>query len=420
MRVDADSGVIPPDFVIDRTIPLLGNITRVQAGMSGMVESLVKRGHEKQIAGDWQARAERIVAREIYPAVAAQMQLLMDQRSRATHDAGVWRLPEGEAYYSYSLEFGTTTRMSAEEVHRLGLDRMAELSSRADRVLKSQGMTCGTVAERIRAMGRDAKFVYPNTDDGKAALIAELNEQMAEMQRRLPEQFGRLPRAPVEIRRVPVEIEAGATGGYYQLPSLDGSRPGAYFINLRDTAEQPSWSLPTLTYHEAIPGHHMQLSLALETSALHPLRRLAPFSAYSEGWALYAEQLADEMGVYQQDPFGEIGYLNSVMMRAARLVVDTGLHHKRWSLEQTIQYLTETLGNEKSTLVTEAERYCVWPGQATSYMVGQAQWLRLREQARHRLGEKFDVRAFHDRALAAGVIPLSVLEMAIEEWMKSV
>ena len=419
MRADAGIGVIPPDFVVDRTVPLLGNLTKVSAGQSPMVVSLVKRAQDKGLAGDWQARAERLVEREIYPAVARQAQLLQEQRPRAVHDAGVWRLPDGEAYYAYALEFGTTTRMTAEEIHRLGLVRMAELTSRADRLLKSQGMTQGTVAERIRALGRDPRFVYPNTDQGKADLIAALNQQMAEMRRRLPEQFGRLPKADVEIRRIPVEIEAGATGGYYQLPSLDGSRPGAYFINLRDTAEQPSWSLPTLTYHEAIPGHHMQLSLALETTELHRLRRLAPFSAYSEGWALYAEQLADEMGVYRDDPFGEIGYLSSVMMRAARLVVDTGLHHRRWSLEQAIGYLMDTLGNEKATLVTEAERYCVWPGQATSYMVGQQQWVRLRESARQKLGEKFDVRAFHDRALSAGVIPLSVLETVINEWAAS-
>ena len=306
--------------------------------------------------------------------------------------------------------------MSAEEVHKLGLDRMAELSARADTIFNEQGMAKGTVAERLRALGKDPRFLYPNTDAGKAELIAKLNDQVQEIQRRLPEAFGKLPKAKVDIRRVPPEIEAGATGGYYQIPAPDGSRPGAYYINLRDTAENPSWSLPTLTYHEASPGHHHQIALAQEATGIPRLRRLPAYSVYTEGWGLYAEQLADEMGMYENDPWGRLGYLQSYMFRAARLVVDTGLHHFRWSREKAIQYYDDALGTPGPSNVTEIERYCVWPGQATSYMVGQTSWVRIREKAKATLGPKFDLRAFHDTALSAGAMPIEVLAGVIERW----
>jgi uncharacterized protein (DUF885 family) len=414
---DYSIGVIPPDFVIDKTLLQIGNLVSTPAAQSVMTTSLARRTAEKNVAGDWAARAERIVSGEVYPALQRQAETIRSRRADAVHDAGVWRLPEGPDYYAYGLRYATTTSMGADEIHQLGLDQIAELSSRVDTILRAQGMTQGTVAERMRAMATDPRYVYPNTDAGKAQLLTDLNGQMADMQRRLPRYFGRLPRANVEIRRVPPTIEAGAPGGYYQGPALDGSRPGAYYINLRDTAEWPKWTLPTLTYHEASPGHHHQGSLALEAEGIPMLRRLLNFSAYSEGWGLYAEQLADEMGVYENDPLGRVGYLQSYMFRAARLVVDTGLHHKRWSREQAIRYMVEALGDQESSVTTEVERYAVWPGQATSYKVGQTRWIQLRENARRRLGSNFDIRAFHDVTLAAGAMPLDVLERVVEDWI---
>jgi len=410
-------GVIPPDFVIDKTLLQIGNVTGTAAAQSVLTTSLARRTREANVAGDWAARAERIVSGEIYPALNRQAETIRGQRANAVHDGGVWRLPEGPDYYAYGLRYATTTNMSAEEIHRLGLDQMAELTARAEEILRAQGMTQGTVAERLRALGSDPAQLYPNTDAGKTQLLADLNTQMAEIRRLTPQYFGRLPRAECEIRRVPQTIEAGAPGGYYQQPALDGSRPGAYYINLRDTAEWPKWTLPTLTYHEALPGHHHQIALALEAEGIPMLRRLLGFSAYSEGWGLYAEQLADEMGVYEDDPFGRLGYLQSFMFRAARLVVDTGLHHMRWSRERGIQYMVESLGDQESSVATEVERYCVWPGQATSYKVGQTRWSALRERARQRLGDRFDIKGFHDTALAAGGMPLAVLERVIEDWV---
>jgi uncharacterized protein (DUF885 family) len=419
MRAEYAIGVIPPIFAIDRTLTQMDGMLAQQAGETMLVTSIGTRTRERKIAGDWVARATALVTKEVHPALKRQRDLLASVRSKSTDQAGVWRLPEGEAYYKYSLRYATTTSMSAEEVHRMGLDQMAELSSRVDQLLKAQGMTQGTVGERLRALVTDPRFIYPNTDAGKAELLAYLNEGMEKIQARLPEYFGRIPKAKVEIRRVPPEIEAGATGGYYQSPALDGSRPGAYYINLRDTAETPKWGLMTLTAHEASPGHHHQLSLAQESEAVHPIRRLSSFSVYSEGWGLYAEQLADEMGIYKDDPFGRIGYLQSYMFRAARLVVDSGLHHKRWSLEQGINYMVDSLGDHRAAVTTEVERYCVWPGQATSYKVGQTKWLELRERARQKLGARFDIRGFHDMALAAGTVPLAVLETLVNDWIKS-
>ncbi|HEX8526281.1 DUF885 domain-containing protein [Allosphingosinicella sp.] len=410
-------GVVPPDFVIDKTLLQLGNLTGTPAADSVLTTSLARRAREKGIEGDWAGRAAGIVSGEIYPALSRQAETIRGQRANAVHDAGVWRLPEGPDYYAYGLRYATTTNMSADEIHQLGLDQIAELSGRVDSILRQQGMTQGTVAQRMRALADDPRSIYPNTEAGKTRLLADLNGQMAEMRRRLPNYFGRLPRAGVEIKRVPPTIEAGAPGGYYQSPALDGSRPGAYYINLRDTAEWPKWSLPTLTYHEAVPGHHHQISLALEAEGIPMLRRLLGFSAYTEGWGLYSEQLADEMGVYENDPFGRVGYLQSFMFRAARLVVDTGLHHKRWSREQAIAYMVQALGDQESSIATEVERYSVWPGQATSYKVGQTRWNQLRESARARLGPSFDIKGFHDTALAAGAMPLEALGRVIDAWV---
>ncbi len=417
MLADFAAGAVPPDFVIDKTLLQLANLHDTPAAESIMTTSVERRTSEKGIAGDWAARAERIVAGEIYPALLRQADAFKVRRAEAVHDAGVWRLPDGEAWYSYGLRNSTTTTMTGEEVHQMGLEQVAELTARADALLRAEGMTQGTVGQRIAAMSQDQRFIYPNTDAGKEQLLADLNLQMQDMQARLPDYFGRIPKSPVEVRRVPVFTEAGAPGGYYQGPALDGSRPGAYYINLRDTAEWPKWTLPTLTYHEASPGHHHQIALQQENDDAPMLLKILGFSAYSEGWGLYAEQLADEMGVYADDPWGQIGYLQSLMFRATRLVVDSGLHHKRWSREQAIRDMVDTLGDQESAVTTEVERYAVWPGQASSYKIGHTEWVRLRENAKATLGDRFDIKGFHDTGLAVGGVPLTVLDEVITDWV---
>jgi len=414
-KLDASLGVIPPDFVLDRTLIQLEAFRDTPTDKSTLVQSLVRRAAEKKIPGDWGKWASHLYETGVRPAVEREIALAKSLRARATHDAGVWRLPDGDDYYRASVRQWTTTDHTGDEIHRIGLDLVAKLGARADALMKKEGMTKGTVGQRYRAMYDNPKFHYPNTDEGKARLLADLNEKVKQVQARLPSYFGVLPKAGVEIKRVPVNIEAGSPGGYYQQPTFDGKRPGAYYINLRDTAEQPSWALPTLTYHEAIPGHHLQGTIALEAPT-PMIRKLQFFSAELEGWALYAEQLADEMGMYDHDPIGRIGYLHDAMFRAVRLVVDSGMHSKRWTREQAVQYFTDTIGDKDTAAITEVERYCVWPGQACGYMLGKLEILRLREEARKKLGARFDIRKFHDAILTPGAMPLDVMAKVVAEY----
>jgi uncharacterized protein (DUF885 family) len=417
-RHDAAAGAVPPDFAIDKAIVQMSALRRQPAEGASLVQSLVRRAHENGIAGDWNGRAARIYEGRVRPALDRQIALMRDFRIHATHDAGVWKLPGGKAYYDASLEYWTTTATPPAEAHQTGLDLVASLSAELDQRLKAQGLTNGSIGQRLRALFDDPSRRYPNTDAGKAQLLADLNAKVRLVQAKLPAWFGTLPKAQVEIRRVPLYLEAAAAGGYYEAGSLDGGRPGAFYINLRDTAEVPSWILPSLTYHEAIPGHHLQLSLQQQAD-LPLIRKVVWFSAYGEGWALYAEQLAAEMGMYKDDPLGRIGYLHDAMFRAVRLVVDTGLHHMRWSREQAIRYYVDTLGDPEASATTEVERYCVWPGQAFSYMIGKLAWLRLRARAKAALGDRFDIRAFHDAGLSPGATPLTVLDGLIADYTRA-
>jgi uncharacterized protein (DUF885 family) len=415
-RLDRSLGDVAPDFILDATLTQITGLRDTPAAKATLVQSLVRRTKDKAIAGDWEARATKIYVDSVVPALARQAELVRELRAGATHDAGVWRIPDGDAYYRASVANWTTTTLSGDEIHRLGLDLVARLSSAADAAMKAQGLTQGTVGERYRGLYNDLRYRYPNTDAGKVKLIADLNVKVAAVQARLPEFFGVLPKAKVEIRRIPAYTEAGAPGGYYEPGALDGSRPGAYYINLRDTAEVPSWTLPTLTYHESIPGHHLQGSIANE-APLPMIRKLSFFSAYIEGWALYAEQLADEMGIYKDDPMGRIGYLHDALFRAVRLVVDSGLHAKRWSREKAIAYYVATIGDQDASATTEVERYCVWPGQACGYMLGELAWLKERGRAQAALGPRFDIRAFHDAGLTSGAVPLDVLPQMIDRYV---
>lgn len=414
-RHDVALGMIPPDFAIDGALVQMNNL-RTSPDRSPLVTQLETKVKDKQIAGDYGAYASKIYLEKVRPALERQIALMKEIRPRATHDAGIGGRPDGEAYYALALRNSTTTTLSAAEIHQIGLEQARELSARADTILKAQGYSKGSVGARIQALYKDRKYHYPNTDVGKEKLIADLNLQVQAMAKRLPEYFGTLPKAPLDIKRVPKFIEAGAPGGYYNQATLDGSRPGIYWINLRDTAEYPTWSLPTLTYHEGLPGHHLQLTLQQEAD-LPMLRRASFLSAYGEGWALYAEKLAQEMGVYADDPIAEIGYLQSSLFRSGRLVVDTGMHAMGWSREKAIETMTSIDGSPTSAATTEIERYSVWPGQACSYMVGKLTWLRLREKAQAALGPRFDIRKFHDAGLLSGAMPLTVLEAVIDTYI---
>jgi uncharacterized protein (DUF885 family) len=413
---DVALGVTPPDFVLSRALEQMTKLRGVEASKSPMVDSVARRAKEKKIEGDYAKTATRLLEQRVYPALDRQIAFLKGLQPKAVHDAGVWRLPDGPAYYAASLEASTTTTMKPEEIHQLGLDVVKDHTARIDAIMQANGLTKGTVGERLRAMYNDPKFRYENTDAGKDKLLADLNVKVQAIRAKLPGWFGVLPKADLIIKRVPKYIEAGAPGGYYNNASLDGSRPGTYYINLRDTAEVPSWTLPTLTYHEGIPGHHLQISISQE-SPLPLIRKVGGFTAYVEGWALYSEQLADEIGMYEGDPWGKIGQLHDSMFRGVRLVVDSGMHAMKWSREQAVKYYVDTLGDQEASAVTEIERYCVWPGQACSYMVGKLTILRLRDKAKAALGPKFDIHKFHDTVLLSGALPLAVLEKVIDDYI---
>lgn len=408
IREDAGQGVIPPDFIIDRMLPQIRTLRDTSAADMSMIKSLARKAGALNLSG-YDARAVALVDQKIKPALARQIEALEKIRPDAVHDAGVWRLPDGEAFYAAGLKSNTTTTLSAKEIHAMGREQVAEITAEIDGILKSQGMTQGTVGERVQALNKDPAQLFPNTDAGKEELLKWLNEQVAALEPKLPAVFGRLPKTHVEVRRVPVSIQSGAPGGYYQGPPLDGLRPGAYYINLRDSGNWPKFALPTLTYHEASPGHHLQVALQRESGELPQWRRAGGFSAFNEGWALYAEAVAaNDLDAYATDPLGRVGFLMSYLFRAVRLVVDTGIHSERWSREQAVDYMAASGAKPLDASNSEINRYSVWPGQACAYKVGHTVIARLREEAQAKPG--FDLRAFHDKVLGSGSLPLAVLE----------
>ena len=413
---DVALGVVPPDFILDKALVQMRAFHDTPTDKAPLVLSVQRRTQEKAIAGNWTTEASRIHDEQVRPAIGRQIEALTALRSKATHDAGVWKLKDGGAYYAYALKAATTSTISPAEVHKTGLELVKSHQAEIDAIMRKNGLTQGTVGERLRAMYDDKKYQYPNTDEAKVQLIADLNEKVKAVTAKLPAWFGVLPKAKLEIHRVPKAIEAGAPGGYYNGPPLDNSRPGIYWINLRDTAEVPKWTLPSLTFHEGIPGHHLQGSISNEAGDLPLIRKTIWFSGYGEGWALYAEQLAVEMGMYENDPLGHIGQLHDSMFRCVRLVVDSGLHDQRWTREQAVKYYVDTLGDQEASAITEVERYCVWPGQACSYMVGKLTWLRLRAMAKQAMGPRFDIRKFHDAGLLSGATPLDVLGNVMRDY----
>jgi uncharacterized protein (DUF885 family) len=415
-RHDVAQGVIPPDFLIDITLEQIGQLV-VPADQSGLVSSLGKRAQARGLGEAYGARAAQLYEQKVRPALERQIAALKEVRPRATHDAGVWRFEKGPAFYAANLRYTTTTDMTPAEVHQLGLDEAKEIGARLDELLKKQGLTQGGIGARIQALYKDPKYYYPNTDAGRAELIAYLQGQLLEVKKRLPTMFDRLPNMQIEVRRVPPAIDSGAPGAYSESAPLDRSRPGYIYFNLHDTHEWPKWNLPSTLYHEGLPGHQLQGGLAQESQGIPMLRKNMYFSGYGEGWALYAEQLADEMGMYEDDPLGRIGWLKAQMFRAARCIVDTGMHTMRWSREKAIQTVIDLDGDAEGFATREVNRYCAIPAQACSYKIGHTFWNRQRDRARAALGPRFDIRAFHDAGLLSGAMPLDVLAARVDGYI---
>jgi uncharacterized protein (DUF885 family) len=407
-------GFVPPAFLIDKALSQLGIALKNAQTGDGIVDSLVKRTKDKGIAGDWDAPTRRIVNREVAPALQRQIDELKAERAKATDLPGMWSRPHGEEYYRWALKASTTTTMSPDEVHQMGIDQVNELHGRMDPLLKSLGYTQGGVGERMQALAKDPRYKFSEGDKGRAEIVAYIQERIALVRSQLPRAFNTLVRGNLEVKRMSPEEEPGAPGAYGGAGSIDGKIPGKFWINLRSTDLHSKYSLPDLAAHEAIPGHVWQGEYA---NKMPLIRTLLAFNAYSEGWALYAEQLVDELGVYDGEPALKLGYLQSIAFRACRLVVDTGLHAKRWTREQGVDFFVQKNGSNPIEVTSEVDRYCSWPGQACGYKVGHSTINRLRDHAKAELGAKYDLRAFDDAVVLGGNVPMDVLAMNVDDYI---
>jgi uncharacterized protein (DUF885 family) len=413
---DQAKGVLAPDFLLD-----IMQTQRIVASYEppakwGVVESLRAKCAAAGLPDRYAARAEAICAQKVMPALDQQMDILRTARSAAWSEPGVWKQPRGEEYYAWALRFATTSNLSPAETHALGLDQLARIQGEMDGLLKAQGLSDGTVGARMTALSKRPDLLFANNEEGRAKLLAYLNGRVADIRTRMPRAFATLVKGDLIIKRVPPAIENGAPNGYASAGSIDGSMPGIYYINLRDTAIWPRYSLPTLTYHEGIPGHVWQGEYA---NRMPLIRTHLSFNAYTEGWALYAEQTADELGAYDGDPLGRLGYLQSMAFRACRLVVDTGLHAKRWGLDQAVDWFQANTGMGADQIRSEVTRYCAIPGQACGYKMGHNQINQVRSKAQAMLGSRFDMRRFNDAIVMAGNVPLTLLPRIVDRYVAS-
>ncbi len=412
MRAARAAGLVPPAFLIDKALAQLELAATRARGGDSLVESIAAK--TTNIPGVWAEQARRIVTERVAPPLERQIAELRQARALATDDAGMWARPQGEEYYRWALKASTTTSMTPDEVHQLGLDQLELLHGRIDPILRSLGYMEGSVGARMRELADDPRYQFPEGDEGRQEILAFIEERLSLIRARMPQAFGTLVRGNLEVRRLPPEEEPGAPSAYGGPGSIDGTIPGKFWINLRTTDLHSRYSLPDLVHHEAIPGHVWQGEYAQKLSLI---QSLLAFNAYSEGWALYAEQLADELGAYDDFVVGRLGYLQSIAFRACRLVVDTGIHVKRWTRDQAVRYFVDVNGSNPEEVASEVDRYCSWPGQACGYEVGHQEINRLRARAQTALGPRYDLRAFNDTVVLGGNVPLDVLAMNVDDYI---
>ncbi len=418
IKHDQNMGVIPPDFVIENTINNLSKQLSYDSNKHPLINSLTAKMAAANVANsDTIAKqAVQLMDEHFYPATSQLKQVLNELLPLASHHAGIDRLPDGDKLYQSLITHFTDTNYTAEQIHAIGLEQVARIDKEMDALLKKVGYEKGSVGERMKILLNDPQYIYPNTDEGKAQLIADIKVDLARVNKKLPQWFGMLPDQDVDVKAVPAHQAAASSGAFYDAPSQDGKRKGTFWIALHDTASLPSYSLQTLTYHETNPGHHLQTILGLSDDL--PLFSTIFYSnAAGEGWGLYSERLGAEMGLYENDPVDDLGRLQAEMHRAVRLVVDTGMHALGWSREKAIEYSMATEGNHVLEATSEVERYVVWPGQALGYKIGELKILELRERAKQQLGDKFDIKVFHDRILEQGALPLNIMEQKIDNWL---
>jgi len=423
MQRQVKLGVMLPPSLLEKSLTVIADTVKAVPSENGLVSSFVEKmnkvsGLDTDLKAQLQSTATAAVKDRVYPAYARMTDALIALRSQAApQGAGAARLPDGARYYQFMLKQMTTTDDPPEQVHQLGLNEVARIEAEMDALLKSQSMSVGTVAERMKKLREDPRFLLPSTDEGRAQMLTRYRQILDEVNARMPEYFSTLPPEKLSVVRVPIAAEKGSAGAYYNAAAMDGSRPGTFFANLRDLKEMPTWGMKTLAYHEGIPGHHFQIATAQGLKGLPLIRQQSIYTAYVEGWALYAERLGAEMGLYKDDPFGDLGRLQAEIFRAVRLVVDTGMHAKGWSREQAIAYMVNNTGMGESEVTTEIERYMALPGQACAYKVGQLKILALRDKAKTALGARFSLKDFHAVVLDSGAVPLTILEQLVDEWI---
>ena len=416
-------GAIPPKFTVDKVLEQMRGFIAIPAEQNmlytSFAEKLEKLGTDKLQPGardELLGKARASIDARVYPAYLELIAWFTDLQPKATENLGAWSLPDGDAYYAWCVRSHTTTDMTPAEVHELGLSEVARISAEMDVILREQGLAEGSIGTRVQQLARQPEQMYPNTPEGKKEMVARYQTILDDINANLGDAFNRRPKLGVEVRPVPAFSEKTAPGAYYQGGAFDGSRPGIFFANLRDPGETPKFAMRTLAYHEGIPGHHFQITIAQELQDVPFFRRVLPFTAYSEGWALYAERLAWELG-FQKDELDNLGRLRDEMMRAVRLVVDSGIHYKHWTREQAISYMLENTGMGEGDVTAEIERYFVNPGQALAYKAGMIKILALREKAKEQLGDRFKLSEFHDQVLTHGALPLSLVERVVDDWI---
>jgi uncharacterized protein (DUF885 family) len=407
-------GVVPPDFLLDKAIPQMeATIADARSGGS-LVSSLVKNAADSKVAGDWEARARPIVTGPIAAALERQLAELRAERSVADSDPGMWSQPRGDEWYRWALRASTTTNLTPDEVHEQGLEELAALHARMDPILRDIGYADGSVGARMTALSEDPRYKFAEGDPGRAEIMAFIRERIDWITAQMPRAFNTLVDPNLEVRRLPLAEEPGAPGAYGGAGSKDGSIPGRMWINLRTTELHRKYDLADLTYHETIPGHVWEGEYS---NKLPLIRSILAFNAFSEGWGLYAEQLADELGAYDDFQVGRLGYLQSLAFRACRMVVDTGLHHKRWSRAESVNFFVERNGSKREEVESEVDRYCSWPGQACGYKVGHSTIVRQRERAQRELGGAYDFKAFNDAVILGGNVPMDVLAKNVDRYI---
>lgn len=420
---DADGGWLPPRAVLEGAILSLEAFVAPPADEHELVVTLLEKADASGVLSEEERarvanEAIAVMVRLVYPAYRNAIETIRERLPEAKDAAGIWARPNGEQFYAASLRIEAWTDKSPVEIHELGKGEVARILAQMDAALAKQGYREGSVGERMRRLAGEERFLFPDTDAGRAALLARIEATAEEMRGRLPEYFGKLSERDFVVRPVPEVRQVGDSGGSYSRPPAGGDEPGIFWINLRAMDELPWFNMPTLTYHETVPGHHLQGTLFAAQVSRPALWRYSQNSAYSEGWALYAERLAAEMGVYKDDPFGDLGRLQAELFRAVRLVVDTGLHHQRWTMEQAISYMIDTTGRGSAQVRAEVLRYMAWPGQALSYKLGMLAILDMREEAMSLLGEEFDNARFHDQVLGTGQVSMPLLRQQVLDWAR--